>query len=241
MAVQPQTASGRNRVYQALGRAVPVGIALFPVGLLFGVLADQMNWRAHEILVMSVVGFTGSGQFAFLRFVQEEVSYPVIFLVILCMNLRYIPMALSASRPLRIPRGPKAMMAHFVSDESYAAEAQDDDVRQRLAVRLTILVAWTSSTVAGVLAAGFIPEAVRPYFIGLTFPISALLFMLSAFNVVAFLKPRAGWPVAGRTVGVVAGVAVALLLMAVLGMRYFWIPSIAVSFIILSVIQERSA
>lgn len=241
MAVEPQAASGKTRVYRALARAVPVGVALFPVGLLFGVLADQVDWRAHEILVMSVVGFTGSGQFAFLRFVQEDVGYPVIFLVILCMNLRYIPMALSASRPLRIGRGAKAVMAHFVSDESYAAEAQGDDVRQRLAVRLTILVAWTSSTVLGVMAAGLIPEAVRPYFIGLTFPISALLFMLSAFNVVAFLKPRAGWPVAGRTAGVVAGVAVALVLMAVLGMRYFWIPSIVASFIILSAIQERSA
>ncbi|WP_161958797.1 AzlC family ABC transporter permease [Ferruginivarius sediminum] len=240
MSVQSQAVSARLRVSQALGRAVPVGIALFPVGMLFGVLADQVNWRAHELLVMGVLAFTGSGQFAFLRFIQEDVGYPVIFFIILCMNLRYIPMSLSASRPLKLKALPKAAMAHCVSDESYAAESREDDVTQRLAVRLTIVAAWTGSTVVGVLAAGLIPETLRPYFIGLTFPISALLFMLSAFNVVAFLKPNEGWPVTGRVAAVAAGIAIALVLMAVLGMRYFWIPSIAVSFGILSYVWEKS-
>jgi predicted branched-subunit amino acid permease len=221
----------------ALKRAVPVGVALFPVGLLFGVLADQVGWRASDILLMSLIGFTGSGQFALLKFVQEDVGYAVIFLIILCMNLRYVPMALSASRPLRVSAPFKFLMSHFVSDESYAAEKREDTVAQRLAVRLTIVSFWTSSTVAGVVAAAYIPASVEPYVIGLTFPISALLFLLSALNITAFV--RSGGSVGAKMAAIAAATVISLCLMALFGLRYFWVPGIVVSFIILSTVWRR--
>jgi len=225
-------ANGERGVRSALQRATPVGIALFPVGLLFGVLAEQVNWRATDILMMSLIGFTGSGQFALLKFVQEGVSYAVAFLVILCMNLRYVPMALSASRPLPLTGLRKLMMSHFVSDESYAAERRDDNVTQRAVVRATIVFFWASSTVCGVVAAAYVPEVAKPYVIGLTFPISALLFLLSALNVIGFVR-AAGALVSGRVAAVVASTLVSLGLMALLGTRYFWIPGIAASFFLL--------
>ena len=232
-ASQAVAATGGERgVRAALQRAVPVGIALFPVGLLFGVLADQVDWRWADILMMSVIGFTGSGQFALLKFVQEGVSYAVAFLVILCMNLRYVPMALSASRPLPLTGIRKFLMSHFVSDESYAAELRDDTVAQRAAVRLTIVFFWTSSTVCGVVAAAFVPQDVKPYVIGLTFPISALLFLLSALNIIGFVR-AAGGRLVGRIAAVAGSTVASLGLMAVLGTRYFWIPGIVVSFILL--------
>jgi predicted branched-subunit amino acid permease len=217
----------------ALKRAVPVGIALFPVGLLFGVLANQVGWRPNDILLMSLIGFTGSGQFALLKFVQEGVGYAVTFLIILCMNLRYVPMALSASRPLKIGAGRKFFMSHFVSDESYAAERRDDNIRQRAAIRLTIVFFWTASTVTGVVSAGYLPEQLSPYILGLTFPISALLFLLSALNVFSFVSDRASL-LRSRIAAVAICTCISLGLIAVLGQRYFWIPGIVVSFLVLN-------
>lgn len=226
------TSTGNQGIRVALRRAVPVGVALFPVGLLFGVLCEPIGWRWTDILAMSVIGFTGSGQFALLKFVQEGVSYAVAFLVILCMNLRYVPMALSASRPLPVGGFRKALMSHFVSDESYAAERRGDTVAQRAAVRLTIVLFWTSSTVCGVVASAFVPDSVKPYVIGLTFPISALLFLLSTLNILGFVRAT-GQRCGRRITAVVASGGLSLGLMAVFGTRYFWIPGIVVSFILL--------
>jgi predicted branched-subunit amino acid permease len=224
--------TGESGLRSALHRATPVGIALFPVGLLFGVLAEQVGWRATDILLMSLIGFTGSGQFALLKFVQEGVGYAVAFLVILCMNLRYVPMALSASRPLPLSGVRKFLMSHFVSDESYAAERRGDSVLQRAVVRAIIVFFWTSSTVCGVVAAAYVPEAAKPYVIGLTFPISALLFLLSALNVLGFVR-AGGSRIGGRVAAVVASALISLAFMGVLGTRYFWIPGIVVSFFLL--------
>lgn len=223
----------------ALRRTVPVGIALFPIGLLFGVLSGQVDWSARDILLMSLIGFTGSGQFALLKFVQEGVGFAVIFLVILCMNLRYVPMALSASRPLRLSVISKVLMSHFVSDESYAAERRGDTIVQRAVVRLTIVFFWTSSTVTGVVAASYIPTSVEPYVLGLTFPISALLFLLSALNVSAFVRSdtAAMW---GRAAAVCVAALASIALMAAFGLQYFWIPGIVVSFLILCLVWRDS-
>ena len=49
---------------------------------------------------MSLIGLMGSGQFTYLGFVNqgmESVGYLTAFIVILSINLRYIPMGLSAS------------------------------------------------------------------------------------------------------------------------------------------------
>lgn len=229
------TITDRN-IQAALQRAVPVGVALFPVGLLFGVLAEQVDWQAIDIFMMSLIGFTGSGQFALLKFVQEDVGYAVAFLVIMCMNLRYIPMALSASRPLPVGGIRKFFMSHFVSDESYAAEVRSDNVAQRTAIRLTIVFFWTSSTVCGVVAAAYVPDWARPYVIGLTFPISALLFLLSALNILDFIASADSRTDSYRKiVAIIVSALISLGLMAILGTRYFWIPGIAVSFFLLSI------
>ncbi|HEX2581659.1 MAG TPA: AzlC family ABC transporter permease [Dongiaceae bacterium] len=219
----------KKHVSDILVRVVPIGMALFPIGLLFGFLAHQLHWTVLDIVVMDVIGFTGSGQFAHLRFNQDGVTPIVAFLVILSINLRYIPMALSASRPLKLRFFSKALAAHFVSDESYATERREDDVTARLLIRCVILFFWTLSTVCGLLLAGIMPSATQNYFTGITFPISALLFTLSYFNIEKFMRPQRQWN--GRlsvTIGICLVFAVTCNLLV--GSRYFWIPSIAVCF-----------
>ena len=54
---------------------------------------------------MSLIGLMGSGQFTYLGFVNqgmESVGYLTAFIVILSINLRYIPMGLSASNKSNI-------------------------------------------------------------------------------------------------------------------------------------------
>lgn len=110
---------------ELLKRIIPVGITLFPIGVFFGLLAAQANWSVIEVFLMSIIGFTGSGQFAFLGFANQglqDISLFTVFLVILSMNLRYIPMSLSATQPLKTSILNKFFLAHWLADESYASE-----------------------------------------------------------------------------------------------------------------------
>ena len=103
-----------------------------PVGLLFGVLAGAQGWAASEILAVSLIGFTGSGQFIWLRIAGEGGGPIAAFAVILLINLRYLPMILTVSAPFH-GQGPlKGLAAHMVSDESYAVEGPGDDRPARI-------------------------------------------------------------------------------------------------------------
>lgn len=213
-------------------RALPVGLALAPIGLLFGVLAAQSRWTVLDVLLMSVVGFSGSGQFAFLGFFNQglaNVGLLAAFLVILSINLRYIPMSLSATQPLKTSPLKRLFLAHWLADESYATERLEDDLRTRAVIRGAILLAWVVSTVAGVALASSLPGSVGKALAGLTFPVSAILVALSFSHVRHYCAQGFGGR-ARRTARAGACFAAALVLMKLVGAKYFWLPSIGLSY-----------
>jgi len=225
----------------ALKRIVPVGFALFPIGMLFGVLAAQANWSATEVFLMSVIGFTGSGQFAFLGFASQglkNLDLVVVFLIILSMNLRYIPMSLSASHPLRVSVVNKFLLSHWLADESYASEHSNDSLSSRAIIRLCILAFWAVSTSAGVLLAFWLPTAVCDALAGVTFPINAILVALSVTNVKQFVSHPYVNKVKCLACFVLC-ISIVLLLQALLGMVYFWLPSIGICYFILLKLQKE--
>lgn len=225
----------------ALARIVPVGLALTPIGILFGVLAAQVNWSPLEVFLMSLIGFTGSGQFAYLGFASKGIdasSLSVAFLVILSMNLRYVPMSLSATAPLRVNLAGKLSLAHWLADESYATEKLADSVANRFVIRGTILAFWCVSTAAGVVLSAFLPPSAKSVLAGVTFPISAILFALGLLNIYAFLRECRAAQAGARkvrpeVVAVVAGFVAVFVLQRLLGSVYFWIPGIVVAYVFL--------
>ncbi|MCW5238879.1 AzlC family ABC transporter permease [Verminephrobacter eiseniae] len=221
-------------------RILPVGLALSPIGFLFGVLAAQMNWSTMDVLLLSTIGFTGSGQFAFLSFAQQGIQTIgsfVIFVVILSMNLRYIPMSLSASQPLDTSPFCKFVLSHCLADESYATEKKDDDLKSRIVIRISLFLFWVLSTVAGCALAVFLPQSIGNELAGLTFPVNAILFALSLMNVLSYVRndivQAARWTITS-VLGPVISLAVAFILIKTIGERYFWIPSIMACYLTLS-------
>jgi predicted branched-subunit amino acid permease len=220
---------------EVIKRILPVGIALFPIGILFGLLAAQVNWHPLEVCLMSLLGFTGSGQFAFLGFVSkgmENFSLFTVFLIILSINLRYIPMSLSATQPLQASPLSKLFLAHWLADESYASEKVNDTVLNRVIIRGVILISWVISTSLGVMLDSLLPDGVRDALSGVSFPVSAILAALSFIHINEYIVQN-GNARAKRGLSMLLCLAVILLLKAVLGLVYFWIPSIIVSYIIL--------
>lgn len=207
---------------RALARSAPVGLALFPVGVLFGLLAGQSGWKPAEVLLLGLLGFSASGQFAYLMLTSEQVRWSLIFAIILLMNLRYIPMSLTAARDLGGGVARRAFLAHVLSDESYAVELSSDDRQSRVIIRCSILASWVTSTVMGVALSGLLSGEIRAAVGRLSFfPASALLITLGLARVRGFVHQRARL---GLWASVSSGL-VALGFIAVLGQRYFWLPS----------------
>ncbi|MCL1961354.1 MAG: AzlC family ABC transporter permease [Desulfovibrionaceae bacterium] len=216
-----------NNAWAAFVRAAPAGLALVPVGLLFGVLAAQANWNALEVLLFSMLGFSGSGQFALLPLAGQGMGFLTLLLVAVSINSRYVPIAFIAAS--RLPRVPvrRVLLAHLLGDEAYAVERDHDASVSVLAIRLTIYGAWVLSTVAGVLAAGLLPRSL-PGGINLGFPGSVVLLALS-FGQLKARVPRIAAPWHRRLVEIGLCITAAILLFAWLGPVWFWLPSIAFS------------
>ncbi len=225
-----------RRDLSVVAKVIPIGLTLFPIGLLFGLLAAQVNWSAIDVLLMSIIGFTGSGQFAYLGFSSNGIdnsSIIVVFSLILGMNLRYIPMTLTASTPINVNFIGKVSLAHWLADESYALESKGDSVRDKGIIRIGILLFWCTSTVTGVLLESYLPQAVLNGLKDSTFPINAVLFSLGFINAKKFFtgfNHSRLW--LALTIIFCCGISIFLFLL--IGSVYFWPFSIVLVYIILS-------
>lgn len=223
-----KTYDRQSPIWAAFRHTVPTALTLVPICMLFGILAAQANWSVLEVFLFSLLGFSGSGQFALLPLAEQGLGFATLLLVAVSINSRYIPIAfVTASRLPRTPTS-RAFLAHILGDEAYALEHEIDPLVRILIIRLTIYGIWVASTVAGAIAAGFIPKHLFGPNVNLGFPASVVLLVLSFGQ----LKTRiplidASWR--KRFIEIGLCLAVALMLLALLGQVWFWLPSIAFS------------
>ena len=187
---------------------------------------------------MSLIGFTGSGQFTYLGFAHpdnEPIEYFTVFLIILGINLRYIPMSLSASSSISGSIFIKTVLSHWLADESYAVERKEDSTKEKTIIRVSVVVFWTLSASCGVLLSGVLPVTAKELLTGLTFPISAILILLSLDNIFAFVDERRAKHAFNyrKLCAVAVCIGISVLCIVLIGRKYFWLPSIAVSYLIL--------
>jgi predicted branched-subunit amino acid permease len=214
--------------WTAFVRATPTAVAIFPVGMLFGVLAARAHWSSLEILLFSALGFSGSGQFALLPLVDQGLGFLTMLLMAVSINSRYIPIAFATASRLPHAPGKRAFLAHLLGDEAYALERERDPKAFIFVIRLTIYGAYVLSTVAGGLVVSLVPHSVLGEGVNLGFPASVVLLVLS-FGQIKTRVPQIRAPWHRRLVEIGLCVAVALLLFTWLGRVWFWLPSIGFS------------
>lgn len=207
-------------------RVWPTALAVVPISMLFGLLASQSRWDILDVLVVSLLGFTGSGQFALLPLASQGIGFFTMLLVAVSINCRYVPIAFVGAS--RLPRRfwPRFWLAHMLGDEAYATEKEGDSVQNILVIRLTIFTAWIVSATAGVLVAGLIPSGLIDPAVNLGFPASMVLLYLSFGQLRARLADMSRMR-RRQAAGFGLCIVVATGAIALLGPTYFWIPSIA--------------
>ena len=143
---------------------------------------------------MSLIVHAGSAQFTALGMWQTAGAVPII-LTTLVINLRHMLMGASVAPYLRgLPPGWKALLALWMSDESYALaiaeyEQGRDSYLYFLGANVGVYIAWPTSGLLGALLGASIPEPSQ-YGLDLVFPLGFLGLLT------AFLKDRIGVAVA---------------------------------------------
>ena len=119
---------------------------------------------------MSAIAYAGAAQFAAVGYVASGLAWPGIILLTALLNARHVLYSASLRPWLReVPLPRRAVMAHLVTDESYALSIShfrrigrtDERGYWLAAVGPDGIFTWILATLAGVLLGAQIPEPER--------------------------------------------------------------------------------
>lgn len=207
--------------------------AVAPVSMLFGFTAYKADWSILEIFLVSLLGFSGSGQFAALPLSSSGVTFLTILFVSVMINSRYFAISLSCSKKLPTNKLLKVFSSHTLGDEAYAIE-QGHNQKAMLIIRFTIFGCWILFGVTGGIVAGLFPNLL-PDGINASIPASLVLLFLA----ISYLKNR---PYKCGLITVpkaILGFIVSGFLYYTLGAVYFWIPSVVLLSAIYYLLKSR--
>jgi 4-azaleucine resistance transporter AzlC len=156
---------------------VPFALASLLVGLSFGVLARPVMGPAAAI-VMSIIVFAGSAQFAALAVLASGGGAITAIVAGVLLNLRFVPMGIAIAPWLPHRALGRALRGQALVDASWALSSRGEgrfDVDFLLGATLIQYPAWVLGTVVGVVAGSAIGnpdtlglDAVFPaFFLGL--------------------------------------------------------------------------
>jgi len=172
-------------IRKGVAAAWPVCLGYVAVGLAFGVIARKAGLYPLEVGLMSLLVYAGSSQFIAAAMVGSGAGMLPVVLTTFIVNLRHLLMSSSLSLHLRQLSGPQtALFAYGITDESFAVNSArfrqgDWDWHDALVVNHLSNIAWVTSTIAGSLLGGFVPNKA----LGLDYALTAMFICLLIFQV----------------------------------------------------------
>lgn len=180
---EPGTTFTLSGALEGARRCLPIEVAGFAIGLVFGVLAGQAGLSAAEAVLMSAVVFSGAAQFVVLGMWVAPLPVAAIVLTTLVVNLRYLLMSASLGPWFSRLSRPKAYGSlFFLADENWALAIGEHARGKRDAAFLigggaAMFVSWVTSTLVGRTVGGALEDPARW---GLDFAFTAVFLALLA-------------------------------------------------------------
>jgi 4-azaleucine resistance transporter AzlC len=115
---------GQRSVREILLAAAPIASAIFVFGISFGVLAVAARLPAWSVVLMSVLVFAGSAQFAALGVIAAGGGVLTAIFAGALLNLRFVATGIAVAPSLPGGRLLRAVLAQLSIDESYALSAR---------------------------------------------------------------------------------------------------------------------
>jgi 4-azaleucine resistance transporter AzlC len=194
---RPQSSAGRAEAWAGVRDTLTTVVpSILAYGVVWGGLARQAGLSLGELIAMCLLVTAGTAQFVALPMIQSGAPPWLLVLTTYIVNLRHYLMAASlAPHFAHLSRGRLALLAHGVTDESYAltmarfAEHRPHPAYYAGSAATTYLAWYVGATTGGVLG-GRIPD---PHRYGLDFVFPAVFIAILARTI----QTRWQWAVAG--------------------------------------------
>ena len=198
--------------------ALAISAYALPVGLVFGLTALQAHYSLVDVLANSTIALAGGAQFAAAGLVKDGASWLAIAGVVALVNARHLLYSAAVAPYLGTrSRRERAVMAHFLTDETFALALAHFRRIGRFERRgywiaaMAIFVPWTVGSSLGYVVAGAVdthrlaldvafPAAMAGLSLGM---VSGRRDVAAALGAVAVAVPIG--LAAGTSVGLVAG------------------------------------
>ena len=149
---------------------MPLALAVFPFGLVYGVAAGASE--VGDVVGASASWFilAGAAQLSMLDLIDDDAAWIVVVTTGLVINARFALYSAALAPAFgAFPRRWRYGLAYLLTDQAAAIalhyyEGEDDPHRRRwffLAGGLTFASSWWVGTVVGVVAGGSIPDALQ--------------------------------------------------------------------------------
>ncbi len=174
--------SSASPLAEGLRRALPIVLGYLPVGFAFGVLAVKNNIPPSLVVAMSVLMFSGSGQFVFAGMWGAGASTLSIIAAVFIVNLRYLLQSAAESPWLAgLPRGQRFLLGLGLTDETFAVHitALQSGWQRNLTTLFvcnhTAQLGWVSGSAIGAFCGELVTD-VKP--LGLDYALTAMFLAL---------------------------------------------------------------
>ena len=145
--------------------ALPVVLGYLPLGFAFGVLSREIDLPVLRATLMSVLCFTGAGQYITIGILKAGGAMITVILANILINLRYLLFSASTVPYLkgRVPPLPAALLSYGLTDETYAVamsryRTHSPTLAYMAGLNLTAHLGWIGSTLIGALAGRYIAD-----------------------------------------------------------------------------------
>lgn len=201
---------------------VAIAVYALPVGLVFGLTALQAHYSLIDVIANSAIAFAGGSQFAAAGLVKSNASWLAIAGVVGLINARHLLYSAALSQYVADrPRREKAVMAHFLTDETFALalghfrRIKRFDRRGYWIAAMCIFVPWQVGSAIGYLVAGAVD--INKLGLDVAFPAAMAGLSLGMVSGRRDVAAALGAVLVAVCVGLIGGVSLGLVAGAVLG------------------------
>ncbi|MDD4334114.1 MAG: AzlC family ABC transporter permease [Desulfotomaculaceae bacterium] len=175
----------KQELRQGINDSIPIVLGYLPLGFAFGVLANEAGMSTIQATMMSVLCFTGAGQYIALGIMQAGGAVFTIILANVLVNLRYLLFSTSLVPYLKgqVPTAIGSLLSYGLTDETYAVsmnryQSHSPTASYIAGLNLSSHIGWIASTLLGAALGTYITNSDR---LGLNFTLPAMFICLLVF------------------------------------------------------------
>jgi 4-azaleucine resistance transporter AzlC len=171
-----------------------LGAGTLALAISFGAFAALHGWPTGLVIVMSVLVFSGSAQFALVTSMAGGGGLLTGLGAATLINTRFIPMAAATARSLRGGRIRRALEGQAVVDGSFVSAQRPEGTVDREKLIAATLVQWPAWVLGTAIGAIFVPSTsfIHAAGLDLIFPCFFLMLLLDALKGQRNHRPVAG-------------------------------------------------